>query len=74
MSAQPTRGDRVTVRWPGGRYDFVIEYTNEEPIRAGWVVVHGLVMEPSGPQHRAHRGFYAQRTGPAEYTMLPHRG
>jgi len=73
MSEQPTRGERVTVKWPGGYYDFVIEFDHEDPIRDGWVVVHGAVVEPDAPQHRAFRGFYARRTGPAEYTMLPKR-
>lgn len=74
MSGQPKYGERVTVKWPGGFYDFVIEYTREEPSQPeGWVVVHGLVVKPSGPQHRANRGFYARRTDDREYTMLPHR-
>jgi len=72
MSRRPRWGDRVTVRWPGGSYDFVIEYDHEEPSQpGGWVVVHGLVVEPVGPEHRRHRGFYAHQVGAGIYEMLP---
>jgi len=66
-------GDRVTVKWPGGFHDFVIQYTHEERHGDGWVTVHGLVVEPNGPEYRANQGFYARRTGTAEYTMLPYK-
>lgn len=71
---------RVTVRWPDGPHDFVLEGSYEEPAGTHsstgdepWVVVHGLVVEPAGVEHRRWRGLYARRTGPAEYTMLPRR-
>lgn len=74
----PQAGQHVTVRWPGGPYDFTVEFGYEE--QAGthsstgdepWVVVHGAVVEPRG---RGPKFFYARRTGAFEYTMLPHKG
>jgi hypothetical protein len=68
------RGERVTVFWPNGPYDFVLEFEYAEqvlaPGREDWIVIHGLVVEPDGPQHRAFRGFYVH---PVEggYSLLP---
>lgn len=76
---EPEKGERVTVRWPGGLYDFVLEFGWAEKVNGpswstdDWYVVHGLVVEPSAPEHRSFRGLYSHRTGPREYTMLPHR-
>lgn len=69
----PKRGERLLIKWPGGLYDFVIEFEYAEPVGAGgWRVLHGLVVEPDGPQHRQLRGFYV-RPVPDGYTLLPKR-
>jgi hypothetical protein len=73
VTTQPKYGDQVTVKWPGGFHDFEILFGHEEPVKDGWVTVYGRVIKPSGPQHDGRRSFYARQTGPAEYTMLPHR-
>ena len=71
-----TRKERVTVHWPGGPYDFTILFHYAEPVRApgweGWLVIHGLCVEPEGPQHRITRSFYVH---PVEdgYALLPMR-
>lgn len=74
---KPHMDQLVTVRWPGGLYDFVVAFGYEEPAGTHsstgdepWVVVHGTVVDPAG---RGPRFFYARRTGRAEYTMLPRR-
>lgn len=69
-------GEQVTVRWPGGTHDFVIKYTGAELVAGPswseepWFVVHGDIIEPA---RSTLYGFYSRRTGPAEFTMLPHR-
>lgn len=77
-SARPPhkRNERVTVHWPGGPYDFTILFRYaEHPTMPGWedwLVIHGLVIEPEGPEHRTARGFYVH---PVEdgYALLPKR-
>lgn len=53
------RGERVTVHWPGGFYDFVIEFDSitQEQTRPQWWWIHGLVVFPEGPEHRSYRTF-----------------
>lgn len=73
------RGERVTVYWPGGPYNFVLEYYGAEPVgvhwagREDWLVIHGLCVEPEGVQHRTMRHFYVH---PHEdgYALIPFRG
>jgi hypothetical protein len=69
------RGELVTVRWPGGPYDFVLEFEYAESVNTlgweDWIVIHGLVVEPAGPQHRNLRGFYVHPIGENEYELLP---
>ena len=67
------RGERVTVRWPGGPYDFVILFDYAEPGRDGWLTIHGLCVEPEGPQHRMPRSFYVRPVEGEErtYALLP---
>ena len=52
------RGERVTVRWPGGPYDFVIEFAYAEPGRGSWLTVPGVCVNPVGPQHHTMRSFF----------------
>jgi len=48
------RWERITILWPGGGHDFVIEYDREEPSTpAGWLLISGLVVEPNRPEYRA---------------------
>lgn len=72
------RGERVTVRWPGGPYDFVMEFEYAEAIGApgweDWFNIHGFVVEPKGPGHQTTRGFYVHQVGKGEYALLPFRG
>lgn len=69
--AEHKRGDRVTVRWPNGPYDFVLKYESVEPAGSdGWVLVTGLVVEPKGPEHREMRSFYVRPDGDA-FALLP---
>lgn len=70
-------GERITVRWPNGPHDFVILFEYAEPVRAegfeGWLVIHGLCVEPEGPQHRTMRHFYVHPVEGEErtYALLP---
>jgi hypothetical protein len=70
-------GERVTVRWPGGPYDFVLEFSYAEAVNAPgweeWFTIHGLVVEPEGLQHRAVRGFYVHPVEEGVYALLPFR-
>lgn len=74
------RGERVTVRWPGGPYDFVLEFDYAEPSTMSgwedWLTIHGLCVEPEGPQHRMTRSFYVRPVEGEErtYALLPKKG
>lgn len=65
-------GERVTVRWPGGPYDFEVEFHYAEPVHApgweDWLVLHGVVVSPEGPQHRTFRAFYVHPVEAEERT------
>lgn len=71
-------GERVAIAWPGGPYDFVIEFGYAERVWAegweGWLVLHGMVVEPEGPEHRAYRAFYVHPADQGGYAMIPFRG
>jgi hypothetical protein len=71
-------GERVTVRWPGGPYDFVMEFDHAEAINApgweDWFNIHGVVVEPSEPKHHVYRAFYVHQVGKGEYALVPFRG
>ncbi|MEU4237919.1 hypothetical protein [Actinoplanes sp. NPDC026619] len=68
------RRERVTIRWPDGPYDFVVEFDHAEPGGMSgwddWLIIHGLCVEPEGPQHRTMRSFFVH---PVEggYALLP---
>jgi hypothetical protein len=68
------RNERVTIRWPGGPYDFVVEFDHAEPAASpgweDWLVIHGLCVEPEGPGHRAMRSFYVHPVK-SGYALLP---
>jgi hypothetical protein len=70
-------GELITIRWPGAPYDFKIQFQYADKVNApgweSWVVLHGLVVEPHGPQHQAYRGFYCHPIGDREYEMIPKR-
>lgn len=72
----PRRGDKVTVRWPGGLYDFVIEFEYAEAAPPhqgsdGWLWLSGMVVEPAGPEHRSFRTFYVQPVAGGAFSLLP---
>lgn len=77
MAELHKRGERVTVRWPGGPYDFEIEYIglNEAMPRAdeGWYWVRGLVVKPEDHQHRMAQTFMVQPVKGEErtYALMP---
>lgn len=76
------RGERVNVFWPGGPYDFIVQYEYHSPVRApgweGWIVLHCVVcehahgdtVEPAPIGHRQFTSFYVH---PVErgYALLP---
>lgn len=66
--------ERVTIHWPGGPHDFVIEFGSVEPAeKDGWLYVQGLVVSPDAPEYRHWRRFWVQ---PVEdgYALLPKIG
>lgn len=70
----PKRGERVTVRWPGGPYDFEVEYIglNEAMPRAddGWYWMRGLVVKPDDHRGRMAQTFYVQPVDDG-YALMP---
>lgn len=74
MEQPHKHNERITVFWPGGPYNFVLEFDRVEPVNApdweDWFVIHGVVVQPEGVQHHTMRGFYVH---PVEggYEMLP---
>jgi hypothetical protein len=70
----PKRGERVTVRWPGGPYDFEVEYERLDdtaPAAAdGWYWLRGVVVSPEDQQNRMARTFYVQPVDDG-YALLP---
>lgn len=70
----PERGERVTIRWPNGPYDFVIEFErldHEMPQAPdGWLWMRGYVVEPVGPRYQGWQTFYVQPVGD-DYALMP---
>lgn len=49
------RGERVTVRWPGGPYDFVLEFGYAEPsTMSGWEDARPPMLPTSPAEACAH--------------------
>lgn len=77
MTDLPKRGERVTIRWPGGPYDFEIEYLglDETMPRAddGWYWLHGLVVKPEEYLRRPAQTFMVHPVDGEErtYALLP---
>lgn len=75
-SGLPDRGERVIIRWPGGLYDFVMEFhylDDSHPTPPdGWFNVHGAVLEPEQAGRRA-RTFYARQLARLEFELIPKR-
>ena len=44
----PAKGEKITIRWPGGPYDFEMIFEREDapPPHPGWHFLHGLVVSP----------------------------
>lgn len=70
MGGLPARGDRVTIAWPGGTYDFVMSVRDATQLHDGWVLLHGLVVEP----YQDVRDFRVRRTDDGGFTLVPARG
>lgn len=74
MTELPKRGERVTVRWPGGPYDFEVEFERLDEAMPGaadgWLWLRGVVVSPEGRQQRMARTFYVQPDGDG-YALLP---
>jgi hypothetical protein len=70
-------GDQVTIRWPGGPHDYVIEYYDDglgtqPPPSKGFQYIRGVVVQPDGLQWRTLRTFYVRQVGDG-YELLPLR-
>ena len=65
----PKLGERVTVRWPGGDYDYVIELRDLQRLPDDWLLVSGSVVEPVS-QHRTCRSFQVHWVD-GEFSLLP---
>lgn len=70
----PKQGERVTVRWPGGDYDFVLEFEYAEPGVDGWILITGIVLEPEGVGQGRLRRLYVRPTTDGEFTLRPKIG
>ena len=50
MTAQlPDQGETITIRWPGGPFDFVMEFECERtppPPWPGWRFLYGRIVQP----------------------------
>jgi hypothetical protein len=66
MAGLPARGERVTILWPGGQYDFVMDVRDVQQHQGGWVLLHGVVVEP----YRAVRDFYV-RPADGGFSLAP---
>lgn len=74
----PEKGERITIRWPGGPYDFVMIY---EDVAAGYpsgwegfAFLRGEIVEPELDVWRGWGILYARATGePGEYEMVGNR-
>ncbi len=77
MSA-PAYGDRVTVRWPGGPHDYLLEFDHfrTERFVGGWVLLVGRQVEPEGGQRGGGylRTFYVRPVEAGVFTLYPKRG
>ena len=66
---QPRRGDRVTVFWPNGPYDFVVRYeSHEDAGRDGWVWLYGHAVNGGG------NGRWYVHPVKGGYALLPYTG
>jgi hypothetical protein len=68
------RNERITIFWPGGPYNFVIEFHYASPgLRRGWMWIRGFVVEPNAPENRMTREFYVQPVK-GGYSLVELRG
>lgn len=71
----PARGERVTIRWPGGPHDFVLTFDHFRPERFhdGWVLVVGRQVEPEGMERGYGwlQTFYVRPVGDRVFTLYP---
>lgn len=45
----PQRGETITIRWPGGPFDFVMKFEREQESRPpwpGWHFLYGQIIKP----------------------------
>lgn len=74
-SILPMKGERITIRWPGGPHDFVMEFEIEDTHIAGppgWYYLHGLVVSPANWHPRWWSPMVHLVDG--KWTMLPKGG
>jgi hypothetical protein len=74
MAELPKRGERVTVRWPGGPFDFEVEFERLDEVmpgaESGWLWLRGVQVSPEGRQRGVARTFYVRPDGDG-YALLP---
>jgi len=68
------RGERITIRWPGGPHDFVLEFEYAEPVGGvgweDWFTITGVVVEPGTARMQS---FYVHPVEAGVYALLPVR-
>lgn len=70
--------ERVAVFWPGGPYDFEIEFDHAMPYGPGdgdwrdWFLISGVVVSPVSPWPRL-QSFYVHPVA-GGYSLVPFRG
>lgn len=72
MTGLPARGERVTIVWPNGPYDFEIQFERvktDVPAAPGWVTLYGLVVQPADGQH-GWQSFYVHLVD-GQWSLLP---
>lgn len=74
MSAHAV-GEEIVVCWPGGPYDFVLEFYEEPPDRPapspGWQYIRGVQVHPQGLGYGWMRTFYVRPVSPGMYELMP---
>lgn len=73
----PKPGDKIVIGWPGGPYDFEMEFRHLDdrfpPPAPGWLWLRGIVgyTPIAGTNSPDVRTLYARPIGPGVYEMVP---
>lgn len=78
-SSKHRPGDLVTVRWPDGPHDYMIEFKDAVPFGPGnqsrpdWFLISGRVVQPRGPMEGRQHTFYVHPVNgdPGAYELTP---